>query len=51
MEQRHIEAVLDEEEGHVGRAADRLGVPRSTLYKKLKRFGITTLRARAACGG
>jgi DNA-binding NtrC family response regulator len=51
VEQRHIEAVLDEEQGHVGRAADRLGVPRSTLYKKLKRFGISTSRERAACGG
>jgi len=50
MEQRHIGAVLEEEDGHVGRAADRLGVPRSTLYKKLKRFGIATPRPRAACG-
>lgn len=40
MERRHIERVLDEEQGHVGRAAQRLNVPRSTLYQRIARFGI-----------
>jgi transcriptional regulator of acetoin/glycerol metabolism len=33
--------VLKSAEGHVERAAARLGVPRSSLYAKLKRFGIS----------
>ncbi len=40
MERRLIERVLAEEGGRVARVAERLGVPRSTLYQKLKRFGI-----------
>jgi DNA-binding NtrC family response regulator len=40
VERRHIERVL----GLVGRrvqaAAERLGIPRSTLYQKLKQYGI-----------
>ena len=32
----HIQRVLEEEKGSVGRAAKRLGVPRSSLYQKLK---------------
>jgi DNA-binding NtrC family response regulator len=32
----HIQRALDDEQGHVGRAALRLGIPRSTLYQKLK---------------
>jgi DNA-binding NtrC family response regulator len=42
MELRHVTRALKEEGGHVGRAAARLGVPRSTLYQKIKRYGITT---------
>ena len=38
MERQHIEAVLREEGGRVERAAVRLGIPRSTLYQKIKRF-------------
>ncbi|HEX2644773.1 MAG TPA: sigma-54 dependent transcriptional regulator [Thermoanaerobaculia bacterium] len=41
LELRHVVRVLKEEGGHVGRAAARLGVPRSTLYQKIKRYGIT----------
>jgi DNA-binding NtrC family response regulator len=37
LERQHIERVLQEEKGHVERAAKRLGVPRSSLYQKLKR--------------
>ena len=40
MEQKHIERVLAAENGHVDRAATRLGVPRSSLYQKLKKFGM-----------
>jgi DNA-binding NtrC family response regulator len=40
VERCHIEQVLCEENGHVERAARRLGIPRSSLYNKLKRLGI-----------
>lgn len=36
VEWEHIQRVLDEEGGNVPRAARHLGVPRSTLYQKLK---------------
>ena len=32
------------EAGHVDRAARRLGVPRSSLYKKIKKYGLPTSR-------
>jgi DNA-binding NtrC family response regulator len=38
MEQRHIERAVKLEGGSVERAAARLGVSRSTLYQKLKRY-------------
>lgn len=41
LEQRHVAAVLREEQGHVERAAVRLGIPRSSLYEKIKRYGIS----------
>jgi DNA-binding NtrC family response regulator len=37
LERRHIERILGEEDGHVARAAQRLGIPRSSLYQRLKR--------------
>ncbi|HTU03605.1 MAG TPA: sigma-54 dependent transcriptional regulator [Candidatus Sulfotelmatobacter sp.] len=40
LELRHIQRLLREERGHVGRAAARLGIPRSSLYYKLKKAGI-----------
>ena len=40
LEKRHIERVLESEEGSVTRAARRLGITREGLYKKMKRFGI-----------
>ncbi|HEV8239707.1 MAG TPA: sigma-54 dependent transcriptional regulator [Thermoanaerobaculia bacterium] len=40
LERRHIERVLELEKGHVVTAAERLGIPRSTLYQKLKEYGI-----------
>ncbi len=44
LERQHIEQVLGEENGSVERAAKRLGVPRSSLYEKLKRHRISTSR-------
>ncbi|HET7500194.1 MAG TPA: sigma-54 dependent transcriptional regulator [Kofleriaceae bacterium] len=38
MERRHIEYVVRLESGNIDRAAVRLGVSRSTLYGKLKRY-------------
>jgi len=37
---RHIESVLSQEGGHVRRAAKVLGVPRSSLYSKIKQLGL-----------
>jgi len=41
IEKRYILRVLDEQGGHVARAAQRLGVPRSSLYQRLKNYGIS----------
>jgi DNA-binding NtrC family response regulator len=40
VEKRHIARVLQEEGGHVERAASRLGIPRSSLYQKLRKYQI-----------
>jgi DNA-binding NtrC family response regulator len=40
VERHHIDAVLREEGGHVERAARRLDIPRSTLYQKIKAYGL-----------
>ncbi|HEX9050341.1 MAG TPA: sigma-54 dependent transcriptional regulator [Anaeromyxobacter sp.] len=45
LERRAIEAALEAVQGHVGDAAVRLGVPRSTLYQKLKQHGIARRRS------
>jgi transcriptional regulator of acetoin/glycerol metabolism len=42
MERQHISNVLRKEKGKVDRAAATLGIPRSSLYVKLKQYGITT---------
>lgn len=42
LERRHIELALAEERGHVERAAKRLGIPRSSLYQKIRKFQITS---------
>jgi DNA-binding NtrC family response regulator len=44
LERRGIEKALEAEAGHVDRAARRLGVPRSSLYKKIKKYGLNTSR-------
>jgi len=38
VEERHIERVLRDEKGHVERTAKRLGIPRSTLYQRIKKY-------------
>jgi DNA-binding NtrC family response regulator len=40
MERRHIELILRQEQGRVVAAAQRLGVPRSSLYQKIQKYGI-----------
>lgn len=42
LEQLHIERVLREERGRVERAATRLGIPRSSLYQKIKKYNLST---------
>ncbi|MGQ0647096.1 MAG: helix-turn-helix domain-containing protein, partial [Gemmatimonadaceae bacterium] len=44
LQRRHIIRVLDAVNGRVELAAQRLGVPRSTLYQKLKAMRITAAR-------
>jgi DNA-binding NtrC family response regulator len=44
LERAHIERVLAELGGRVTEASQRLGIPRSTLYQKIKRFGLTPPR-------
>ncbi len=41
VERRHIQRVLRQEQGKVEQAAVRLGIPRSSLYQKIKTYGIT----------
>jgi DNA-binding NtrC family response regulator len=38
LERRYILHVLDQEDGHQSRAAERLGIDRRTLYRKLKQY-------------
>jgi len=40
MEKEYIERILSIENGRVEAAAKRLGIPRSSLYNKLKQYGI-----------
>ncbi|HXQ70741.1 MAG TPA: sigma-54 dependent transcriptional regulator [Pyrinomonadaceae bacterium] len=40
LEKQHIERVLIEERGRVEKAAKRLGIPRSSLYQKIKKHQI-----------
>jgi len=40
-ERRHIIRVLEKTEGHIGAAAEILGISRTTLWEKMKAFSIT----------
>jgi DNA-binding NtrC family response regulator len=42
LEREYITRVLQEEAGKVSQAAIRLGIPRSTLYQKIKVYGIAS---------
>ena len=42
LEKQHIERVLQEEQGRVEKAAKRLGIPRSSLYQKIKKHQISS---------
>src|SRR5215204_365548 len=42
LEQWYIEQTLGEEQGNVEQAALRLGIPRSSLYQKIKKFQSAT---------
>lgn len=44
LERRHIERILHDEHGHVGRAAIRLGIPRSSLYQKVAKLGLNVAK-------
>lgn len=44
LEKHYIEKVLHDERGRVEKAAVRLGIPRSSLYQKIKKHQITLLR-------
>ncbi len=41
---RHIRRVLEAERGHVEKAAARLEIPKSSLYEKIRRYGIVVSR-------
>jgi DNA-binding NtrC family response regulator len=41
LERQHIQRILQKEQGHVESAAKRLGIPRSTLYQKIKQYQIS----------
>src|SRR5258705_1720420 len=45
LEKLHIQRVLEEEAGRVEKAATRLGIPRSSLYQKLKKHQIALPKA------
>ena len=44
LEKQHIERVLREERGRVEKAARRLGIPRSSLYQKIKKYQLESSR-------
>jgi DNA-binding NtrC family response regulator len=47
LERQQIEKVLEEERGRVVNAAQRLGIPRSTLYQKIKEYRVDLSRFQA----
>ncbi|MDB4943207.1 MAG: Response regulator of zinc sigma-54-dependent two-component system [Labilithrix sp.] len=48
MERAHIQGALEAENGKVEAAARRLGIPRSTLYQRIKAYGISASQLRKA---
>jgi DNA-binding NtrC family response regulator len=51
LERTHIQNVLAEEKGHMGRTASRLGIARSSLYSKIKTLGIESELAEGKAAG
>lgn len=45
---QYIERVLAHENGNIGRVALRLGVPRSTLYQRINKYGLRQFKSDAA---
>jgi DNA-binding NtrC family response regulator len=45
LERQHIAGVLQGLGGRVAEASQRLGIPRSTLYQKIKKYGIALPRS------
>ena len=45
LEKKHIVRVLQEEQGRVEKAAIRLGIPRSSLYQKIKKYQIPVAKS------
>ncbi len=45
LEKKYIQRVLQEERGRVEKAANRLGIPRSSLYQKIKKHQIPVPKA------
>ena len=41
LEQQHIQGLLDTHQGHRARVAAALGITERTLYRKLKRYGLS----------
>ncbi len=48
VEREHIQSALVAENGRVEAAARRLGIPRSTLYQRIKDYGINPSKLRGA---
>jgi DNA-binding NtrC family response regulator len=46
VERTHIVRTLESSDSNVGEAARKLGIPRSTLYERLKAYGIELSRGR-----
>jgi len=51
VERRYILRVLEREGGHVARAARKLGIPRSSLYQRLKNYGVNLARRGVGSNG
>jgi transcriptional regulator with PAS, ATPase and Fis domain len=50
VERVHIQRVLDDVSGNVSLASQRLGISRTTLWRKMKRYDIASSRARRRTG-
>ncbi len=51
IERLHISRVLEEEDGRVARAATRLGIPKSSLYQKMRKLHAARANGTSAVKG